>query len=507
MLLINQMTSSKRPNVLFLFTDQQRADSIRELGNAVMQTPHLDRLCREGTAFTSAFSPSPECVPARCSLITGAYVNQTGCASNAQAMPPEQVTPTFMSLLTGAGYRTHGIGKCHFTPDSTAMRGFQTRETSEEIIPADGQSDYFDYVAEQGYGHVMEPLGVRGEMYYVPQPAQQPAELCHSHWVADRTINFIEEQAGEDQPWLCYAGFIHPHPPFNPPNPWHKLYRAPDMPMPHMPIGFESLQCFINRYQNRYKYRDRGYDLNLLRCMRAYYNACVSFIDYQVGRILASLEATGELDNTLIIYSSDHGELLGDFGCFGKRSFHDAAAKVPLILRLPERFKAGDQCNKPASLIDIATTICAAADVDRIDQFDGVDLADLANGACARDTVFMQYQRGPDSLISAVGEGYKYTWSAPDQREYLFLRSDSPETQDLVGVVGHAAAHAEMRQRLIQHVRSGSHASEILDANDEFIRMLAKVIPANPDAMLFYQDPPQHQVALPDGYAPGVIDW
>ncbi|WP_309396769.1 sulfatase family protein [Cerasicoccus maritimus] len=500
------MTSSNRPNVLFLFTDQQRADTIGALGNPVMQTPHLDRLCREGTAFTSAYSPSPECVPARCSLITGAYVSHTGCASNGQAMPSEESTPTFMSLLTEAGYRTHGVGKCHFTPDSTAMRGFQTRETSEEIIPSDGQSDYFEHVAESGFAHVMEPLGVRGEMYYVPQPAQQPAELCHSHWVADRTINFIEKQKDDAQPWLCYAGFIHPHPPFNPPNPWHKLYRAPDMPMPHMPLGFEALQCYINRFQNRYKYRDRGYDLNLLRCLRAYYNACVSFIDYQVGRIIASLEASGELDNTLIVYSSDHGELLGDFGSFGKRSFHDAASKVPLIARLPGRFVAGQQCEKPASLIDIATTVCGAAGVDRIDQFDGVDLADLAAGKSDRDTVFMQYQRGSDTLISAVSEDYKYTWSAPDQREYLFKRSDSPETQDLISVVGHTGAHQDMKRRLVAHVRDGSYADELLDDQDQFVSLPPKQMPANPDALLFYQDPPNHTVKLPKGYTPRPIE-
>lgn len=491
---------SKRPNILFLFTDQQRADSIRALGNPVMQTPHLDRLCREGTAFTSAYSPSPECVPARCSLITGAYVSHTGCASNANAMPPEESTPTFMSLLTDAGYRTHGIGKCHFTPDSDALRGFQTRETSEEIIRANGKSDYFNYVKEQGHGHVMEPLGIRGEMYYVPQPAQQPKELCHSHWVGDRTINFINEESGKDQPWLCYAGFIHPHPPFNPPNPWHKLYRGPDMPLPHLPPDYESLQCFINRFQNRYKYRDRGYDMNLLRCIRAYYNACVSFIDWQVGRIIEALEAKGELDNTLIIYSSDHGELLGDFGSFGKRSMHDAAAKVPLIARLPGRFKAGERCTAPASLIDIAPTVCAAGGTELIKQFDGLDLASLANGEADRDTVFMQYNRGEDTLISAVTNDFKYTWSAPDQREYLFARSDSPETKDLAGMPGYGGVLADMKQRLVAHAREGNYADELLDANDDFVRCPVRELPRNPDAGLIFQDPPNHSVELPEGY-------
>jgi len=493
------MTQTKRPNILFLFTDQQRADSIGALGNSFAQTPHLDRLCREGTAFTSAYTPSPECVPARACLITGQYVNRHGCGCNEQSMPPVD-TATFMSRLTDAGYRTHGVGKCHFTPDPEALRGFQSREISEEICGPDERNDYLDFVQDGGYGHVLEPLGVRGEMYYIPQPAQLPAELHHSHWVAERCRGFIQDQAENSQPWMLYGGFVHPHPPFNPPNPWHKLFRAPDMPLPHLPPDYESLLCFINRFQNRYKYRDRGMDLNLIRCIRAYYHACISFLDSRIGQILETLEETGQLDNTLIVFSSDHGELLGDFGSFGKRSFHDAAARIPLIARWPGQIPEGKQCSTPVSLVDLAPTFSRAGEAESMPSTDGLDLCAVANGTIDREAVFSQYNRGDNCLAMAFSREYKYAWSAPDQREYLFRRNDSPETQDLAGSPGHEDSQDHMRTKLIQHIEAGNFASEILDSQIGFRQVTIRSMPTNPDAGLIFQDPANRELSLPPPY-------
>ena len=142
----------------------------------------------------------------------------------------------------------------------------------------------------------------------------------------------------------------------------------------------EDLWTYHNRHQNRYKYRDAGLDDNLLRVMRAYYWACVSYIDYNVGRILDALEAEGELDNTLVVWSSDHGEFLGDYNCFGKRSFLDAAARVPLLARLPGRFPAGVQVDTPASLVDLMPTFACAAEADtNAFDLDGLDLAEIVD--------------------------------------------------------------------------------------------------------------------------------
>lgn len=226
----------KPPNILHICTDQQRTDTIGALGGWV-QTPHLDRLVHEGTSFTRAYTPAPECVPARCSMITGLYADRTGCAFNGDPMPNDEEAPTLMRLLSEGGYRTHGVGKCHFTPDPQAMKGFQSRSSSEEIVNDPCQDSYRRFLAENGFGHVMEPLGVRSEMYYIPQPSPIPAHLHHSQWVADECIGFIDKESSE-APWYLYAGFIQPHPPFSPPSPWHKLYRWPDVPPPYLPDGF-----------------------------------------------------------------------------------------------------------------------------------------------------------------------------------------------------------------------------------------------------------------------------
>ncbi len=489
-----------RPNILHLVTDQQRFDTIASLGNTIIQTPNLDRLVRQATVFTSAYTPAAECVPARCCMITGMYADKTACGSNADPMVPTD-HPTLMSLLTAAGYRTHGVGKCHFTPDAAAMRGFQSRDTSEEIPSDAAGDDFLQSVCKAGFGHVLEPHGVRGEMYYVPQPSQLPQEQHHSHWVADRCNGFIKKQARSKSPWYLYAGFIHPHPPFTPPNPWHKLYRAPEMPLPFLPANVEDLVCFVNRFQNRYKYRDRGLDLNLIRCMRAYYFACISFIDHQVGRILSTLEATGQMENTLIVFTADHGELLGDFGCFGKRSFHDASQRIPMILSQPAHCRKRAVCHDPATLVDLLPTFLRAAGALIPPECDGVDLATLASGSRRSVPVFFHYARGKNAILGAVDKSWKYAWSAPDQKEYLFKRREHPEKKNRASDTS-GARHLVRLREIVQH-RAAQHrfSRQSLSTSGGWKTQLPASMPSNPDAGLLYQDPPSATPTLPPEYS------
>lgn len=490
---------STRPNILHLFTDQQRFDTIHALGNGILQTPHLDRLVQGGTAFTSAYTPSPECVPARCCMITGMYADKTGCGSNAETMVPAD-HPTLMSLLAGAGYRTHGVGKCHFTPAPWALRGFQTRDTSEEIAEDPQGDDFLKSLSKAGWDHVLEPHGVRGEMYYIPQPSQLPQEHHHSHWVADRCNGFIRKQKHNKSPWYLYAGFIHPHPPFAPPNPWHKLYRAPEMPLPYLPKNADELTCFINHFQNRYKYRDRGLDLNLVRCIRAYYYACISFMDYQVGRILAVLEQTGQLKNTLIVFSSDHGELLGDFGCFGKRSFHEASLRVPLILHQPGIFRRGAVCETPVSLVDLLPTFLAAAGIPFPPECDGSDLARIAQGAERSSPVRFHYAQGNNAILGAVNHRWKYAWSAPDQREFLFDRRELPERRNQAAAKAGSAALKQLREAVQTRAAGHAFSRQALNPKGAWKKSQPAKMPADPDAGLLYQDPPKANPKIPRGF-------
>jgi len=456
-----------KPNILHLFTDQQRFDTIRALGNPVIRTPSLDALARSGMAFTSAYTPSPVCVAARCSMLHGQYPMRTGCYNNGPM--PDDERETFLDALARAGYRTHGIGKCHFTPDPLAMKGFQSRVILEELGCGKG-SPYLPALAREGFGHVTEPHGIRNELYYTPQVSQLPQRLHPTQYVADRAIDFLREDHG--RPWYLYAGFIAPHPPFAPPVPWNRLYRSPLMPMPHLPPGYEGLRTFVNLGQNRYKYKDAGRDANAMRTLKAYYYACVSFVDYQVGRIVQALKDSGQYDNTLIVFTSDHGELLGDYGCYGKRSMHDSCCRVPMLLSLPGVFEGGRTVDTPVSLVDVAPTLLSLAGAEfQTHQPDGVSLLDLpAERSVYSAFCFDQEAWGmrladnpyPENLdlFSAslttymiADERWKYFYSMPDQKHFLFDRVNDPkESANMAYVPCCRAARNEMQARLTAYL-------------------------------------------------------
>ena len=493
-----------RPNILFIFTDQQRGDTIHAAGNPVMKTPHLDRIAREGVIFSSAYTASPVCVSARCSLILGQYPHKTGCADNGHRMPEDR--PTFMQALSDIGYRTHGIGKMHFNPDPQGLRGFQTREHQAEMRHRVEDDDYLTFLHANGYEHVYDPFGPRGEMYYIPQPAQMPAKFHGTNWVGDRAVQFIHE-AETSRPFCLWASFIHPHPPFSPPTPWNKLYRGPLMPLPKRPDNCEALQTYMNRYQNRYKYRDNGIDNNLLRVMKAYYYGCISFIDFQVGRMLKALEETNQLDNTLIVYTSDHGELLGDYNCFGKRSMPNSAARIPMIARYPERIASGKKINTPTNLVDVMPTLLAAAGIDTAAyDLDGIDLADIASneqsdayrsrsrrtrslGDFGYDrTVYSQFQRDALGVYMATNSRWKYFYSAPDRREFLFDRINDPdEMRNRAGLSFCRNALEQMRNNLFEFYRSEDFTDPIEENRWKLFPQPS--IPDDPDEGLLIQDP------------------
>jgi arylsulfatase len=507
---IMSQTNEKRPNILHIFTDQQRFDTIGAINNPTIKTPNLNRLCENGVIFTNAFTPCPVCVAARCSMVYGQYPMNTDCYEN--TLMPTDGRQSLMDALAEAGYRTHGIGKCHFSPDSYALRGFQSRERQEEGGSGDIEKEpYFKAIFDAGYKHIMEAFGIRGEMYYIPQPSQLPSELHPSQWVGDRSTDFIK-QANSDQPWYLFSSFIHPHPPFTPPNPWHKLYRAAMMPLPKIPDDVESLQTYVNKCQNRYKYRDQGIDKNLLRCMKANYYACISFIDFQIGRMLEMLESTGQLDNTLILFTSDHGEHLGDNNCFGKRSMHDSCARIPFIVSMPRRFEGGKTCDVPVNLVDVAPTFLGAAGTSfKSHQPDGIDVADILSGSSNRKMVFAQHSyaranplggndnvpqeyiddpevyRAAMSQYMAVSREWKYFYSAADDREFLFDKIHDPlETRNKAGIVFTQKTLAEMRNVLFEHLKQGGEVKGI--EGNKWRKFPKPEFPSDPDTGLLIQD-------------------
>jgi len=408
------MTAVSTPNFLVLFCDQLRADAIGALGNDIVDTPAMDSLAADGRVYESAYTPSPVCVPARSSLITGFEPQHGQCFEN--AMPMSEAS-TFMDALTAHGYRTHGVGKMHFTPDVTALRGFESREIGEEFGTS-ASDDYFAFIEREGFDFVEHPHGLRDEMYYVPQLSPVPERLHHSHWVADRSISFLEEQ-NSDRPFLLWSSFIAPHPPFAPPSPWHRRFEPSVMPDPFEPQGSAELRTCYNDLQNRYKYRDGGRSRRLDQLLKAYYFASVSYLDSQIGRILTALELRGLRENTVILLAADHGEFLGDYGSYGKRSFLDAAARIPFVL-VGSGIEA-ERSRDLVTLLDVYPTLLDLAGVEQ-EPRDGVSLLDERRP----DEIFGQYQQGDLGLYAAITADWKYIWSALDKREYLIDRKHDP---------------------------------------------------------------------------------
>ena len=483
-----------RPNILLIFTDQQRYDTIAALGNAIIKTPALDRLVREGTTFTRCYTPSPVCVSARCATLTGLPPHKSGCVDN---MPMPQEQSSFMERLQTLGYQTHGVGKMHFTPDSRRLWGFESRDYSEELAGAD--DDFVNSLHNAGYGHVEDVHGVRSEYYYIPQPSQLPAHLHHTHWVADRSIDFLRRR-DHSRPFFLWTSFIKPHPPFENPVPWNKLYRAAEMPPPFRPEGYEAALTFWNHAQNRYKYRDAGHDDLFLRTMRAAYYACISFIDYNLGRIFATLGDA--LDDTLILFTADHGELLGDYGSVGKRSMLDAAARVPLLARWPSHFAAQARCDTPTSLLDLWPTILTAAgDVSPQVDPEGDDLQALATRADGDQDdanerfVYSQLSTAKSGLYLVTDGRWKYTYSAADEREWLYdVARDPLETQDLAANPLFQHEVERLRSQLIGRFQRDGYR-EILDG-DEWRRYGKLRLPDQPDYGLLFQDRPELQTRV-----------
>ncbi|MGI6381571.1 MAG: sulfatase [Anaerolineae bacterium] len=220
----------------------------------------------------------------------------------------------------------------------------------------------------------------------------------------------------------------------------------------------------------------------------------VSFIDYQVGRILQALEETDQLENTLILYTSDHGEFLGDYGCFGKRSMLNAACNVPMLARFPQRFAQGAVCDTPTSLVDIMPTVLAAADVPRADlALDGADLAEVAqegaDGLLGQRTVYSQYQHREVGVYMALNRRWKYFYSAPDRREWLIDREQDPnELRSQAGLVFRHSAVSEMRDTLWSFYRSQGFEEPI--DGDAWRTYSQPSVPVDPDDGLLIQDAP-----------------
>lgn len=347
----------RRPNVLWICTDQQRADTIHALGNSAIDTPHLDELCGRGTAFTQAYCQSPICTPSRASFLTGRYPSNVHVARNGAATFPAgpRLIP---SLFADAGYRTGLVGKLHLAsafgrPEDRVDDGYQCFSYSHDPrVPESSGNAYARWIRMQGLTH--------DELFLRPGP-DEPLRyrpdvgptVHHTTWCGNEAVSFIE--AGSTQPWFLSVNTFDPHPPFDGPDSLTARFRTASVPPPLFSESDLGHQARLEEiwFQTR---AERPTSQTLDRI--ASYYAMIELLDLQVGRMLEALDRTGQRESTLVIFMSDHGEMLGDHGLTLKGCrFYEGLVHVPLIVSWPGHFREDIVCHDLVELTDIAPTL------------------------------------------------------------------------------------------------------------------------------------------------------
>lgn len=365
----------RHPNILWYCTDQQRFDTIGALGNRHVKTPTLDSLVENGVTFTNTYCQSPICTPSRASIMTGLYPSRARNTRNGNATFPDDV-PMISKLIADEGYDCGLIGKFHLqsaghrTEPRVANDGFRYWKHSH--APRDdwpeGEHDYADWVREQG----VDLEAVREASGGIPSRYHQTT------WATERAIEFISEDRG-DSPWMLNINIYDPHPPFIPPEEYAAKFPPADMPGPHFEPG-------DIEEQEKFKKADfqtsaRAPEEFEAKDVQAKYYAMIAQIDDQLARLLRHLDESGELENTVVIFTSDHGETLGDHGLLLKGCrFYEGLVRVPLIFHFPQQYLSGRQIDQPTELLDLSATLLEIAGVEIPSSHQGHSLLPWLDG-------------------------------------------------------------------------------------------------------------------------------
>ena len=459
---VSRNAARNRPNILLLFTDEQRFDALGCMGNPHIRTPNLDRLAASGVRFVNAFTPSPICVAARMSLISGHRARITRVPSNSVLPGGPARLPTIMDALGEAGYTTHAIGKMHF---GGRHYGLHRHETMEEAPSLRIDDDYLLYLKHRGV-RTRYPQGLRDLLYLQPQTSGMALEHSQNSWIANRSIAFLREHQRHRgaRPFFLWASWIAPHPPFAPCEPYDKAYDPAKMPLPY--YGERPLATLpAPSWRERARMDGAQEDPERLRRLKALYYGQISHIDDAAGRILAELERLGMAENTVIFFTSDHGEMLGDHGLGHKSVPYEPSTHVPFLLRWPGKTEAGRVRNDLVSLTDIFPTILDGLGlrypVAAAPAPSGLSLVSAEGGGCAqpRSAFVSEYGADANRWMSVRTQTHKFNFWAMGGREELFdLQADPQEKVNLVP--SNKALAASMREQVLDwERREGLHES------------------------------------------------
>jgi arylsulfatase len=424
------MAAPDRPNILLFLADQHRWDCLGAYGHPDVETPNIDRIASDGVRYENCFCPYPVCTPSRYSLLTGLYVRQHMGWTNHCTLPP--ALPTFPRILREAGYRTAAVGKMHFTPTYLDV-GFERMELAEQDGLGRFDDDYHRYLRER---HLVDRIDLIDQRSEYRQGASRaywecfgaaesdlPEEHHCTTWIGDRAVEAVRQWAGGGN--FLMVGFVKPHHPFDPPAPWSRMY-APDAVA--MPPGWtaESLPGDLDFHTGYFP--NASLTEPALRRIMAMYYATISQIDHHVGRMLDLLAERGLYDDTMIVYTADHGDYMGFHHMILKGGLmYDPLVKVPLIVKYPGGSSAAATGDALVSNLDLAPTILAQAGCEPAETMAGLDLATRPQG---RELIFAEGWRNRQYMVRSRTQKLLLCREGRHNR-YFDLAADPLEMDDL----------------------------------------------------------------------------
>ncbi|HMO50828.1 MAG TPA: sulfatase-like hydrolase/transferase [Kiritimatiellia bacterium] len=487
---------TQRPfNILWITSDQQHWNTLGSL-NPAIKTPNLDRLAAEGTLFTRAYCPNPTCSPTRASMITGLLPSQHGCWALGTKLPEDQ--PTLGEYLQRAGYFTGLVGKAHFqplasTPEYPSMEAYPLLQDLEFWRNFHGPFYGFQHVeltrnhadeahVGQHYALWMEEKGCHNWRDYFRPPTgnndrqlhtwEIPEEFHYNTWIAERTNALLSECKEQQKPFFLWASFFDPHPDYLVPRPWDTMYDPAIIDVPSMvpgehdanPPHFKMTQEAAPDFSGYAEPDGAGchglhshlQDRAPLAKDVAIYYGMVSCMDKYIGRIVDHLDALGLAENTLVVFTSDHGHVFGQHGLIRKGPFHyEDLLRVPMIVRQPGTVPAGVVSSSLQSLVDYAPTMLDLAGLPVPRTMSGVSQAEAWRGAAEarRDHVLVEHRHQPTTMFlkTLVEERYKITvYYGRDYGELFDLREDPGEVRNLWDDPAAHDVKARLLLRLIQ---------------------------------------------------------
>lgn len=448
-------TGKRRPNILFVVTDQQRWNCLGCHGHPVLRTPHLDALAAGGVDFQRAYAQAPECMPSRTTMLTGQYPHTHGVQNNSNDLDVGGLT-MLPALLRGNGYQTALVGKSHFGPSAAVGFDYTRLHTGAN---RGEKSDYADYLARLG----LREAGDKDCAYkfYDAYVRETPWEHAHEQWTGSEALRFLSAR-DRAKPFFACVSFRSPHAPTSVP---------PDNPFPYNPDDIELPEADLSFYDGLKKRRAGCENMwnvhhtgpEALRRAIANYLSLISMVDHQVGRLVAALKDEGALEDTIIVFTSDHGDYCGEYGQFGKQHHgHDVILRVPLIIA-----QAGvtgrEEIHDLVELVDVMPTLLEMAGLPCPRTVQGESLAPAVYGSGRRggdgwegkEAVF--FERAWVKSVRTKTHRLSFCYRGDKEWGELFdLRDDPGETRNLYGDPAFAWVQHELERELLRwFIRTG----------------------------------------------------